>query len=106
AGETVIEAKRRGDFSARTLALYEAKLRESFVLQDLVKYRHLPELADRRPDLFRIYPELVHDAVHEMLTVDGSPKRTKQRKIWREIIRRRRPLQLLRDLYEIWRAVR
>ncbi|MCS7172984.1 MAG: FAD-dependent oxidoreductase [Armatimonadetes bacterium] len=106
AGETVIEAKRRGDFSARTLALYEAKLRESFVLQDLVKYRHLPELADRRPDLFRIYPHLVHDAVHEMLTVDGLPKRAKQRRIWQEITRRRRPLQLLRDLYEIWRAVR
>jgi electron transfer flavoprotein-quinone oxidoreductase len=41
-----------------------------------------------------------------MLTVDGVPKRIKQRRIWREITRRRRPLQLLRDLYEVWRAVR
>jgi electron transfer flavoprotein-quinone oxidoreductase len=106
AGETVIEAKQLGDFSARTLARYEAKLWASFVLQDLVKYRRLPDLVDRRPDLFRIYPELVHHAVHEMLTVDGVPKRIKQRRIWREITRRRRPLQLLRDLYEVWRAVR
>ncbi len=106
AGETVIEAKQRGDFSARTLARYEAKLWESFVLQDLAKYRHLPDLADRRPDLFRIYPELLHRAVHELLTVDGVPKREKQRRIWREVTRRRRPLQILRDLYEVWRAVR
>jgi len=106
AGETVIFAKERGDFSARTLSLYEAKLRDSFVLQDLLKYRSLPELVERRPDLFRTYPELLNLAAHEILTVDGVPKRTKQRKIWQEVTRRRRPVQLLRDLYEVWRAIR
>jgi electron transfer flavoprotein-quinone oxidoreductase len=106
AAETVLEAKSRGDFSARTLGLYETRLAESFVLQDLKKYRHLPDLADRRPELFQIYPELANLAAHEMLTVDGVPKREKQRRIWKMITRRRRPLQILRDMYETWKAVR
>jgi electron transfer flavoprotein-quinone oxidoreductase len=106
AAETVLEAKSRGDFSARTLGLYETRLAGSFVLQDLKKYRHLPDLADRRPDLFQIYPELANLAAHEMLTVDGVPKREKQRRIWKMITQRRRPLQILRDMYETWKAVR
>ncbi len=106
AGETVIEAKRRGDFSARTLALYAAKLEESFVLKDLRKYRNLPDLVERRPDLFTTYVELANRAAHEMLTVDGVPKRDKQRKIWREVTARRPVWHLVRDLYEVWKAVR
>lgn len=106
AGETVVEAKQRGDFSARTLARYAAKLEASFVLQDLRKYRHLPDLAERRPDLFTTYAELANLAAHEMLTVDGVPKREKQRRIWRELTRRRPVWAMLRDLYEVWRAVR
>jgi electron transfer flavoprotein-quinone oxidoreductase len=106
AGETVIEAKRRGDFSARTLALYAAKLEESFVLKDLRKYRNLPDLVERRPDLFTTYVELANRAAHEMLTVDGVPKRDKQRKIWREVTARRPMWHLVRDLYEVWKAVR
>ncbi len=106
AGETVVEAKQRGDFSARTLARYAAKLEESFVLQDLRKYRHLPDLVERRPDLFATYADLVNLAAHEMLTVDGVPKRQKQRRIWQEVTRRRPVWAILRDLYEIWRAVR
>jgi electron transfer flavoprotein-quinone oxidoreductase len=106
AGETVVEAKQRGDFSARTLARYAAKLEASFVLQDLRKYRHLPDLAERRPDLFSTYAELANLAAHEMLTVDGIPKREKQRRIWREMTRRRPVWAMLRDLYDVWRAVR
>lgn len=106
AGETVVEAKRRGDFSARTLSLYAAKLEESFVLKDLRKYRYLPDLAERRPDLFSTYADLANLVVHEMLTVDGVPKRDKQRKIWREVTRRKPLWALVRDLYEVWKAVR
>lgn len=106
AGETVIEAKSRGDFSARTLAGYQRRLEESFVLKDLKKYQHLPEFVDRRSDLLRIYPEVVNQAVHEMLTVDGLSKREKQRKIWKDLTARRSLWQLLKDGYAGWKAIR
>src|SRR5207302_374949 len=51
AGETAIQAKRAGDWSARSLAQYRELLEASFVLQDLRKYRRLPDLVERRPDL-------------------------------------------------------
>ena len=106
AGETAIQAKRAGDWSARSLAQYRELLEASFVLQDLRKYRRLPDLVERRPDLLRLYPELVSEAVHEMLTVDGAGKREKQRRILRRLLARRPWWRLLRDAYEGWRAMR
>lgn len=106
AGETVIEAKQKGDFSAATLAAYRARLEDSFVLKDLKKYRDLPEFIDRRPDLLQIYPMLVNQAVHEMLTVDGMSKREKQRKIWKEVTSKRPLWQLLKDGYQAWKVIR
>ncbi len=106
AGETVIRARARGDISARGLAVYEELLNASFVLADLRKYRRLPALIDRRPELLQIYPQLVNEAVEEMLTVDGTSKRAKQKAIWRHIKETRRPWQMLKDLYEGWKAIR
>lgn len=105
AGETAIHAAKVGDWSARTLALYQELLEASFVLQDLRKYQRLPELADRHPELLQVYPELISEALHEMLTVDGAAKREKQRRILRRLLARRPWWQLLRDAYEGWRAL-
>ena len=105
AGEAAIQAKRAGDWSARTLSHYRELLEASFVLQDLRKYERLPELVERRADLLHVYPELLSEAIHEMLTVDGVGKREKQRKILRRLLDRRPWWQLLRDAFEAWRAM-
>ena len=106
AGETAIQAKRAGDWSARALSRYQELLEASFVLQDLRKYERLPELVERRPDLLQLYPQLVSEAIEEMLTVDGASKREKQRRILRRLLDRRRWWLVLRDAYEGWRAIR
>ena len=106
AGETVIRAARAGDYSVRTLSAYQELLEASFVLQDLRKYEHLPELAARRPELLHVYPALLNEAVHEMLTVDGTSKREKQRRVLRRLLTERPWWRLLRDAYEGWRAMR
>jgi len=106
AGETAIQAKRAGDWSARSLSQYRELLEASFVLQDLRKYQRLPDLVERRPDLLHLYPELLSEAIHEMLTVDGAGKREKQRRILRRLLARRPWWRLLRDAYEGWRAMR
>ena len=106
AGETAIQAKRAGDWSTRTLSQYRELLEASFVLQDLRKYERLPEVVEGRPELLQLYPELLSEAIHEMLTVDGASKREKQRKIVRRLLDRRPWWRLLRDAYEGWRAMR
>jgi len=105
AGEAAIQAKRAGDWSVRTLSHYRELLEASFVLQDLRKYERLPELVERRADLLHVYPELLSEAIHEMLSVDGVGKREKQRKILRRLLDRRPWWQLLRDAFEAWRAM-
>jgi len=106
AGETVVRAVRAGDFSTRTLSAYQELLEASFVLQDLRKYERLPELAARHPELLHVYPALLNEAAHEMLTVDGVSKREKQRRILRRLLAERPWWRLLRDAYEGWRAMR
>ncbi len=106
AGETAIRAKRIGDWSAATLAMYRDLLEVSFVLQDLRKYERLPDLVEHRPELLQVYPALLSEAIHELLTVDGVSKREKQRRILRHLLARRPWWQILRDAYEGWRAMR
>jgi electron transfer flavoprotein-quinone oxidoreductase len=106
AGETAIHAKRVGDWSARTLAMYKELLEASFVMQDLRKYERLPDLVEHRPDLLQVYPALLSEAIHEMLTVDGVSKREKQRRILRRLLAQRPWWQMLRDAYDGWRAMR
>jgi len=105
AAKTVLEAKRRGDFSSRTLALYRQLLEESFVLKDLRTYRGLPEYLESHPQLLNLYPQLLSEAVQEYLTVDGLPKKEKRARIRQGITSKRPTWRLLRDMIEGWRAL-
>lgn len=106
AAETIIEALRRGDFSRRGLAGYEERLKDSFVIQDLKKYRHFPGFLDRHHELFTTLPRAAASAAREMIRVDGVPKKQKQKAIVRNLRHQMKPLQWLRLLWDGWRAFR
>lgn len=79
--QAIIEAKEKGDFSIATLAHYQELLEESLVLKDLYKIRNTTDFAHERPHLFTDYPQLMSEIAREYLTVDGVPKKDKQKKI-------------------------
>lgn len=81
AGEAVVEAKKRGDFSRQTLNLYDAKVKESFIHKDLKKYQGLHGLLNEIDPkiLFENLPRALNDAAYEMMLVNGVPKAEKQR---------------------------
>jgi electron transfer flavoprotein-quinone oxidoreductase len=83
AGEAVIEAKKRGDFSQETLSLYDEKIHQSFIRKDLVKYKGMHEfLKEEDPDLlFNRLPQAANQALYELFLVDGVPKGEKQKKM-------------------------
>lgn len=81
AGETVVRAKERGDFSAATLSYYRELLDDSFIMKDLYKIRNVTDFAHARPYLLREIPEALAQAMREYLLVDGVPKGVKQRKM-------------------------
>ena len=74
AGQTVIEAKEKGDYGAATLAAYKPKLDASFVMKDMKKYAQVNDLMQRRPDFVTQYPLIAADLVKSYFAVDGRSK--------------------------------
>ncbi|MDO9315604.1 MAG: FAD-dependent monooxygenase [Burkholderiaceae bacterium] len=107
AAETVIAAKAAGrPMTAKTLKAYKQALDESFVMKDLKKYRHLPDVLEKSPQFFTTYPELVNRAAKTLFTVDGVDKMTKQREITGSFTSARKFTGLVGDAIKLWRASR
>lgn len=98
AGETVIEAKKKGDFSAHSLSLYQKKLRESYVIPDLVDHKDLEADVEKYPDLLTTIPDLLCQSAFEYFTVDGRSKRDTQSAIVRRILRNRSIYKIIQGL--------
>ncbi len=103
AGETVIEAKKRNDFSARTLSRYRQRLEESFALKDLKKYRAVPKFFSSNPDFFTLYPETLNELFYMWHVVDDEFKAVKIKQMQATLFKRRSRLSLMRDFYHLWR---
>jgi len=106
AAETIVAARERGDFSEASLDDYRKKLMGSFVGQDLKKYKDATHHFDKFPQYFEQYIPMVNRAASQMLTVDGTPKREKQKKIWRDIGPAKQKFKMARDLYRAWRVMK
>ncbi|MFO1327602.1 MAG: FAD-dependent oxidoreductase [Rubrivivax sp.] len=107
AAETVVEARAEGlPMSAATLRAYKARLDDSFVMKDLHKYRDLPGVLHGNPHFFDGYPQLLSQAARTMLTVDGVDKRSKEREVLRSFKASRGWKGLVKDAFNLWRAVR
>jgi electron transfer flavoprotein-quinone oxidoreductase len=105
AAQTVLYAKERGDFSARTLARYQDLLNQSFIIRDLKGYARVSRYVHENPALLTEYPQLMADAAHDLMTVDGVPKRDKLLGIVRKTLGRRSPWRIARDVVGGIRAI-
>jgi len=103
AGETVIEAKKKNDFSSRTLKKYRERLEESFVLKDLKKYRGIPEFFSSNPDFFTVYPEALNELFYMWHVVDDEFKADRIKRMKATLFKRRSRINLIRDFYHLWR---
>lgn len=107
AAETILEAIQNNDYSSKILAAYSDRLKASFVMKDLKKYRRFPGYMQKyREEIFDIFPSISGMAAREMLTVDGMDKKKKQSRIWRTIRQRMSLSRLIRLLFDAWRSVK
>jgi len=97
AAETVIEAKKKGAFTASALSSYRERLEASIVFKDLRKYANLGHYVARRPWFFGVYPEMATMAAAEFIKVDGMTKRAKQWGIFRKAIGMRSLPGMIKD---------
>lgn len=104
AANTVIKAKERNDFSAGELSHYKTLLNNSFIMKDLKKYRRVSRFSIENSHIFSFYPEFINQAAHEMITVDGIPKKEKQKKIFKRLKHKRPLTHLIKDAFNMWRS--
>jgi electron transfer flavoprotein-quinone oxidoreductase len=106
AAEAILEAFQKRDISGSALRGYLSRLENSYVFKDLRKYRRFGRFLHTHPELFTTLPELASRAAREMLTVNESPKREKQKTIWQELCSRLSLMRFLRLIWDGWRSVR
>lgn len=106
AAEAILEALKASDFSRKGLAGYVRRLQSSYVIKDMAKYRRFPHFLQEHKELFTTLPGLASLAAREMLTVNGIPKKAKQRTIWEAFLRKMSFRQSLRFVWDAWRSVR
>lgn len=106
AAEAIVKAKEAEDFSEETLDVYRKELMKSFVGQDLKKYKDSTHHFDKFPQYFEQYIPMMNRAASSMLTVDGTSKREKQKKIWRDIGSAGEKLKIARDVFRAWKVMK
>jgi len=100
AAETVIAAKKSANFSANSLASYQDKLEESFVLKDLEVFKKAPKFLEN-PRIYKEYPEIACDLAKKIFTNDGKPREKMIALLKRATKDRVSFLQIIRDLWQI-----
>ncbi|MBE3553777.1 MAG: FAD-dependent oxidoreductase [Thermicanus sp.] len=106
AAETVILAKQAGDFSENMLDTYRKKVMESFIGQDLKKYKDAAHTFEKYPQYFKEYLPGINKAMSQFFTVDGVPKREKQKKMISAVLGKKSMLAAASDLYRAWRVMK
>jgi electron transfer flavoprotein-quinone oxidoreductase len=104
AAQTIVNARRAGDFSATTLAHYDRALRESFVMRDLETFRNLPAFLEN-PRLFKVYPKLATGLLEELFWIGGRPKERFSRTIVRALRAGLPGMNAVRDLLAALKAL-
>jgi electron transfer flavoprotein-quinone oxidoreductase len=74
ASDALVAALAAGDTSAAGLAGYRERLFASFVGQDLTTYAKAPAFLER-PRMYGAYGDLVADVLHDVFSLDTTPRR-------------------------------
>ena len=104
AAETILDARRQGEYTARVLKAYVRRLKRSPVLTDLRSQRHLSAWCHENPRFFNEYPDLAVELLRDYFTVsDNKSKAEIRRGIARKF---RARVGYLRGLWDFWRFKR
>jgi electron transfer flavoprotein-quinone oxidoreductase len=105
AGETAVEAHKKGDFSASALSAYRTRLDNTFVMKDLHQYRNMARFLHKHPEFMDIYPNFVNDALGMFFTGFGKPKKKLYSDIFKSLTNRRPLLKVAGDMISFGRTI-
>jgi electron transfer flavoprotein-quinone oxidoreductase len=101
AAETAITAKKKDNFSKQILSHYEKKLKSSYLFEDLKKYKKIPPIMEKTPELFSLYPEKIAQLMTDYFTVSAVSKSKLQKSAMKKF---KKGLSKLKMICHIMRA--
>lgn len=104
AGEAIIRAKEKGDYSAGSLSHYEALLRNSFVMKDLETFQQAPHFLEN-PRIYNAYPELACGLMRSIFHNDGKPRKNSFETAWKAMQGKVSLLQIAGDVMKARKAL-
>ncbi len=106
AAETAIEALNKNNFSAKTLSLYQEKLKNSYVFKDLKTYKNvLSNIAPRTSSYFDYWPKKITEFFEIFTSVNAKPKKQEFRRYICSWFKDRGINQLIADIYTIIKSI-
>jgi electron transfer flavoprotein-quinone oxidoreductase len=108
AAKTFLEAHKNNDYSAKSLSHYQKLLNESFVMKDLKRYRKMNRFAEKNPEFFGPYFDVITRAAVDFFTVKEIPKRTQEWQMIKNFVKnlRRDSKSRFPLLSFIWKAIK
>lgn len=88
AAEAIIYAKKKNDFTVRTLSLYVEKLKNSFVIKDMKKFKNFPIIGEKCPEILTEYPEVIAELITDYFTVSGKSKQEIEKDIKNKLLKK------------------
>ncbi len=73
AGQTIVKAREKGDFSQAALQHYENLLKEQFVLKDLHTFKEAPQFLENER-IYQTYPQMACEMARKIFENDGKPR--------------------------------
>ncbi len=105
AGETVVESKKKNDFSRNALRLYEEKIKSTYIWSDLWDHRDVESNIEKDTSILEVYPRLLCETMYHHFTVDGRPKKGHKKETIMMFLKERGLLKMLQDAWRLRGAV-
>jgi len=74
AADTILEAKKKGDYSAKTMRAYEQRCNDRFIMKDMKRFKNMGKVVWNER-MFSKYSPMVTDVFKSMLTEHGEAKK-------------------------------
>ncbi len=103
AAQAVLEALKRNDFSANALRVYQTRLEQSFVMQDLQLYKDLPAFFEN-DRLFNAYPKLMNGIMRDVFVIGEKPSEPLRKKLFKRL-KEVGFINMLKDAYNGGKAI-
>ena len=104
AAQTAIEAHKTCDFSRQGLEHYRNLLDNSFVLQDLKKFKRAPKML-HNDRIFNDYPDLACRLMESFYRIDGTPKKGFGQLALDAVKKTCGVKNIARDIFTAWRSL-